>query len=383
MQTTLHAIATANPSFRLSQTEAAQFMTRVDGLPKALRRRIPSLYASSAIEYRYSCIEDYGRNPEDFQFYPQNSSLLPAPSTSDRNRAYAKYATPLALHAAQQALTESPYEPQEITHLLVVSCTGFISPGVEIELIQQLGLSSRIARTSIGFMGCHGALNGLKMAHDICQAHPRSRVLMVCVELCTLHFQIEDSIESVVTNALFSDGAAAVILSADPPLIDGKSVGKSVRKSLFYRRGESLILPDSQELMNWTIGDTGFLMGLSPQVPDRIGAGIFGYVEEILGEQGLSQSQMDFWAIHPGGIEIVRQVQSALNLPVSKLQESYDVLRDYGNMSSPTILFILKRILDRVRQEDLEQPRSAASQLGSAMAFGPGLTIEFALFQIL
>jgi alpha-pyrone synthase len=268
-------------------------------------------------------------------------------------------------------------------HLLVVSCTGFISPGVEIELIQQLGLSSRIARTSIGFMGCHGALNGLKMAHDICQAHPRSRVLMVCVELCTLHFQIEDSIESVVTNALFSDGAAAVILSADPPLIDGKSVGKSVRKSLFYRRGESLILPDSQELMNWTIGDTGFLMGLSPQVPDRIGAGIFGYVQEILGEQGLSQSQMDFWAIHPGGIEIVRQVQSALNLPVSKLQESYDVLRDYGNMSSPTILFILKRILDRVRQEDLEQPRSAASQLGSAMAFGPGLTIEFALFQIL
>jgi alpha-pyrone synthase len=375
MQTTLHAIATANPLFRLSQTEAAQFMTRVDGLPKALRRRIPSLYASSAIDYRYSCLEDYGRNPEDFQFYPQNSSLLPAPSTADRNRAYAKYATPLALNAAQQALTESPYAPQDITHLLVVSCTGFVSPGVEIELIQQLGLSSRIARTSIGFMGCHGALNGLKIGHDICQAHPRSRVLMVCVELCTLHFQIEDSIESVVTNALFSDGAAAVILSADSPLIDGKS--------LFYRSGESLILPDSRELMNWTIGDTGFLMGLSPQVPDRIGAGICGYVEEILGEQGLSQSQMDFWAIHPGGIEIVRQVQSALNLPSEKLQESYDVLRDYGNMSSPTILFILKRILDRLRQEDVEQPRSAASQLGSAMAFGPGLTIEFALFQIL
>ncbi len=354
-------------------------MTRVDGLPKALRRRIPSLYASSAIEYRYSCIEDYGHDPEDFQFYPKNSALLPAPSTADRNRAYGKYATPLALKVAQQALTESPYEPQDITHLLVISCTGFVSPGVEIELVQQLGLSARIARTSIGFMGCHGALNGLKMAHDICQAHPRSRVLMVCVELCTLHFQIEDSIESVVTNALFSDGAAAVILSADPPSTDGKSG----RKSLFYRSGESLILPDSQELMNWTIGDTGFLMGLSPQVPDRIGAGILGYVEQVLGEQGLLQSQIDFWAIHPGGIEIVRQVQSALNLPVSKLQESYDVLRDYGNMSSPTILFILKRILDRVRQEDIEQRESSPSQLGSAMAFGPGLTIEFALFQIL
>jgi alpha-pyrone synthase len=379
MQTTLHAIATANPSFKLSQAEAAQFMTRVDGLPKALRRRIPALYGRSAIDYRYSCIEDYGQNPKDFQFYPQNSALSPAPSTADRNRAYAKYATPLALIAAQQALTESAYESQEITHLLIVSCTGFVSPGVEIELIQQLGLSARIARTSIGFMGCHGALNGLKMAHDICQAHPRSRVLMVCVELCTLHFQIEDSIESVVTNALFSDGAAAVILSAAPPSTDGKSC----RKSLFYRSGESLILPDSQELMNWTIGDTGFLMGLSPQVPDRIGAGILRYVDQVLGEQGLSQSQMDFWAIHPGGIEIVRQVQSSLNLPVSKLQESYDVLRDYGNMSSPTILFILKRILDRVRQEDLEQPQSASSQLGSAMAFGPGLTIEYALFQIL
>ncbi len=375
MKTTLHAIATANPNFKLSQAEAAQFMTRVDGLPKGLRRRIPSLYDSSAIEYRYSCIEDYGRNPEDFQFYPQNSSLLPAPSTADRNRAYAKYATPLALNAAQNALTQSPYQPQEITHLLFISCTGFISPGVEIELIQQLGLSTRIARTSIGFMGCHGALNGLKMAHDICQAHLRSKVLMVCVELCTLHFQIEDSIESVVTNALFSDGSAAVILSSDPP--------SSSRKALLYCGGESLILPDSQDLMNWTIGDTGFLMGLSPQVPDRIGAGILGYVDQVLGEQGLSQSQIDFWAIHPGGIEIVRQVQSALNLPVSKLQESYDVLRDYGNMSSPTILFILKRILDRIRQENVEQPPSASSQLGSAMAFGPGLTIEFALFQIL
>ena len=376
MQTILHSIGTANPAFKLPQHHACQFMTQVEGMSNALRRRISSIYASSTIDLRYSCIPDYGVDPEDFEFYPKNWALQPFPSTKQRNLAYSHHATLLAVEAAQSALADSPYRAIDITHLVVVSCTGFSAPGVDVQLIQQLGLSTTVARTLIGFMGCHGALNGLKSAHDICQANPNARVLMVCVELCTLHFQIEDSIESVVTNALFSDGAAAVILSAD---LRDLSTGKtSSDKALVYRGGHSLVLQDSQDLMSWTIGDTGFLMGLSSLVPGLIGHHISDYVAKILESYDLSIPDLDFWAIHPGGIQIVRQVQAALDLSQSKLQESYNVLRDYGNMSSPTVLFILKQILDRTKQ----QPASTEPQIGSAMAFGPGLTIECALFEM-
>ena len=356
-------------------------MTQVEGMSNVLRRRISSIYASSTIDRRYSCIPDYGVDPKDFEFYPKNWALQPFPSTKQRNLTYSHHATILAVEAAQNALADSTYRAIDITHLVVVSCTGFSAPGVDVQLIQQLGLSTTVARTLIGFMGCHGALNGLKNAHDICQANPDARVLMVCVELCTLHFQIEDSIESVVTNALFSDGAAAAILSADlPALSTGETRPDKVQhKALVYRGGHSLVLQDSQDLMSWTIGNTGFLMGLSSLVPGIIGHHISEYVTKVLESYDLSLSDLDFWAVHPGGIQIVRQVQAALDLSQSKLQESYNVLRDYGNMSSPTVLFILKQILDRTKQETA----STEPQIGSAMAFGPGLAIEYALFEII
>ena len=370
MQTTLHAIATTNPSFKQSQTKLAHFMTQVESLSTALQRRIPSIYANSAIDWRYSCLADYGAEPESFEFYPKNWGLQPFPSTAVRNQTYSKHATVLAVDAASKALHQSHYAARDITHLIVVSCTGFSAPGVDVQIIQALELCPTVARTPIGFMGCHAALNGLKSANDICQSDPDARVLMVCVELCTLHFQIEDSIESVVTNALFSDGAAAVILSSEPMPAPGKA--------LVYRGGHSVVMPDSQDLMSWTIGDTGFMMGLSSQVPDRIGTNISSYIDGVLASHDLSRSDLSFWAVHPGGIQIVRQVQTALNLAQSQLQDSYDVLRNYGNMSSPTVLFILKQILERLNRDELPTP----NQLGGAMAFGPGLTIECALFEV-
>ncbi len=379
MPTTLHAIAIANPRFKQSQTQAAYFMSQVESLSPALRRRIPSIYASSAIERRYSCISDYGTEAaETFHFYPSTWTLQPFPTTAARNRAYAIHAPDLAIEVVRQCLAQSHYVAQDITHLIVVSCTGFSAPGVDIQIIQQVGLSERVARTLIGFMGCHGALNGLKVADGICRADAQARVLMVCVELCTLHFQIEDSIESAVTNALFSDGAAAVILSAEPAIHSGHGL----TCGLTYCGGDSVVLPDSQALMDWTIGDTGFLMGLSPQVPDRIGVEISSYVDRVLEPHGLLQSDIDFWAIHPGGVQIVRQIQTSLNLSQSQLQDSYDVLRDYGNMSSPTILFILKQMLDGLAQTLKQTPKLAKPQRGVAMAFGPGLTIESALFEV-
>jgi alpha-pyrone synthase len=370
MYTVLDAIATANPPFKRSQTEAAAFMAQVQGFSLETCHRIPSLYGRSGIDYRYSCIEDYGLTPEQFEFFPHNWSLKPFPTTADRNQKYQDCAITIAESAAQQALWQADLQPQEITHLIVVSCTGFSAPGVDLHLVNRLGLSSTVDRTVIGFMGCHAAFNGLKVAHAICQGDPQARVLLVCVELCSLHFQMNDTLENVIINAIFSDGAAAAVLSSRP---EAEAEGK-----LAYRAGYSQIIEDTADLMNWTIGDTGFLMGLSPQVPNVVVKHLPIYLETFLGRYNLTQESLNFFAIHPGGRRIIEKIQAALMLSEEMVRDSFEVLRLYGNMSSPTILFILKRLLER---HEAGQASGQGFQNGLAIAFGPGLSIEGCLFQ--
>jgi predicted naringenin-chalcone synthase len=370
MYTVLESIATANPPFKRTQAEAAGFMSRIQGLSDSTRRCIGSIYDRSGIDYRYSCLSDYGSEPEDFEFYPNNWSLTPFPTTADRNQKYQICAGAIAESAAQQALWQADLEAVEITHLIVVSCTGFSAPGVDLHLIQCLGLPTTVERTLVGFMGCHAALNGLKIAHSICQSNAQAKVLLVCVELCSLHFQIEDSLESVVVNAIFSDGAAAAILRS--------SSLHQARGKLAYTAGYSQVIQDELDLMNWTIGDSGFLMGLSPQVPDVIQRYLPAYLEAFLGRHQLAQDAVDFWAIHPGGRRIVETIQSVLLLADGRLRDSFEVLRLYGNMSSPTILFVLQRLL---AQHESGVKDGNGFQSGIALAFGPGLSIEGCLFQ--
>jgi alpha-pyrone synthase len=366
MHTVLTSIATANPPFQLSQSQALGFMSQLTNLSPKLQERARKIYANSGIDQRYTCIPDYLTTPENFSFYPQNWQLDPTPGTHDRNQLYQTYAAKIAESAAEQAIQQAQLSPDAITHLIVVSCTGFSAPGVDVHLIQQLGLRSDIDRTMIGFMGCYAAFNGLKTAHAICQSNPKARVLVVCVELCTLHFQAEDTIESVVINAIFGDGAAAAIFSSES---DAEAAGK-----LAYVDGYSLLAPDSLDLMHWTIGNTGFLMGLSSKVPATIVEHLPGYLKTLLDRNHLTQSAIDFWAVHPGGRQIVDQIQSLLQLSDNMVADSYAVLREYGNMSSTTILFILKRLL-------AQHQAGAGLNNGVAMAFGPGLTIEGCLFQ--
>jgi alpha-pyrone synthase len=368
MYTVLESIGTANPPFKRSQSEAARFMTQVEAFSAPLRNRIESIYEHSGIDYRYSCIEDYGLDPEQFEFYPKNWSLQPFPSTEARNQTYRDCAGAIAESAAQQALWQARRDAAEITHLIVVSCTGFSAPGVDIQLIQKLGLASTVDRTSIGFMGCHAAFNGLKVAHAICQSNDRAKVLLVCVELCSLHFQMKDSLENVVINAIFSDGAAAAILTAQST---AEAAGK-----LAYKDGSSQLIDGTLDLMNWTIGDTGFLMGLSPKVPEMVIHHLPKYLEAFLSRHHLTQDAIDFWAIHPGGRSIVEKIQVALGLRDRFVKDSFEVLRHYGNMSSPTVLFVLKRFLER-------HQRGLTDELnhGMALAFGPGLSIEGCLFE--
>ncbi len=372
MYTVLEAIATANPPYKLTQSEAADFMLKTESLSPSIRKRIPSIYANSGIDYRYSCIADYGGDLQNFELYPSNWQLTPTPTTFSRNQKYATYAPKLALQASQQAIADAGLSTQEITHLIVVSCTGFIAPGIDIHLIKHLGLADTTARTMIGFMGCHAAFNGLKTAHAICQSDRQAKVLLVCVELCSLHFQVADTLENTIINAIFADGSAAAVLTSQPfAAAEGK---------LAYTDGYSLLIEKTEELMKWTIGDTGFLMNLSPKVPEMVAEYLPNYLRNFLAKHHLTQKDLDFWAVHPGGRKIIDQIQSIFELGDRMVADSYQILRHYGNMSSPTVLFILKEILAKY-QAGISDRSNSTIENGIALAFGPGLSIEGCLFQ--
>ena len=344
-------------------------MQQVSGSPEALRKRLPAIYERTGIDYRYSAVEDYGRDPEDFTFYPSNWEG-DAPSTAQRNEKYREAAVPLAERVAGQALEEADLDAKDVTHLIVVSCTGFFAPGLDIELVKRLELPPTTQRTLIGFMGCYAAFNAMRAAHHICQSQPGARVLVVCVELCTLHFQISQTIRSAAVNALFSDGAAAAVFAAKRE--------REAGGQLAYAGGRTLLDDDSMGEMTWEIGDTGFLMGLTSRVPKVIASHLPDYIDALLSERE-TLDEVDFWAVHPGGRAIVEQAQETLALSDAQVEDSLEVLRRYGNMSSPTVLFILRRFLKRHRaargrgEEGFER--------GVAMAFGPGLTLEGACFE--
>ncbi|MBT8401375.1 MAG: type III polyketide synthase [Rhodothermia bacterium] len=371
MITTLDAIATGHPPLGRPQSEAADFMGRITSLPDKIRDRIPDLYERSAIEYRYSCIPDYIRDdPGQFEFYPPNWNLDPAPSTAERNRRYRDAVLPLAEDVARRAIEKAGLSPEDVTHVVAVSCTGFFAPGIDIALVKRLGLPPTTRRAMIGFMGCYAAFNGLRVADGFCKAYPGARVLLVCAELCTIHFQVTDSMEDAVINSLFSDGAAAAILSS--------RAADDARGRLAYVDSHSLLHDDSEDYMTWDIGDTGFLMGLSARVPAVIGQSVAGFVDELLVRNGLSRTDVDFWAIHPGGRAIVERAQAELGLTDDQVADSLDVLRLNGNMSSPTILFVLERLLSA---RNGARGASDAPESALAMAFGPGLTLEGCLLR--
>lgn len=369
--TVLEAIATANPPTRGEQRHAAQFMANIETLSDSLRSRIPAIYERSGIDYRYTCIPDYGHlEPSKFEFFPPSWSLKPSPTTQVRNRHYRTSVLPMAEDAAKQVLNEAGMAPDEITHVVAVSCTGFFAPGLDVELVKRLGLPPSTQRTLIGFMGCYAAFNAMRVADSFCRSDPRARVLVVCAELCTLHFQVEDTLESAVVNALFSDGAAAAIFSS-------RSREEAAGK-LAYAASQALLDDDSMGDMTWEIGDAGFLMGLSSRVPGVIARHLPDYIDELSSAVG-GRDKVGFWAIHPGGRAIVEKARDVLDLSPEDVEDSFETLRLHGNMSSPTILFVLKRILDRHNRE--RRDGEAGYQAGLAMAFGPGLTLEGAAFQ--
>lgn len=289
------------------------------------------------------------------------------PTTTQRMLRYEEHAATLAQAAVEQAIKTSGWQPDEITHLITISCTGFAAPGVDLSLIRNCHLNPSVTRTHVGFMGCHAAINGLRVAHAYAQADRRNRVLMCAVELCSLHQQYGWHPDHIVSNALFADGSAAVVGSQED--LTQSTGGESPNFAPFaVRDTRSFVVPDTEHMMSWHIRDHGFEMTLSAEVPSVINTLLRPWMTQWLAEHNLTIDQVQGWAIHPGGPRILEATQHSLELSDEQMGMPNSVLAQFGNMSSPTVLFIVQRL----RQQNVALPYVL-------LAFGPGLTIEAAL----
>ncbi|MEQ9403217.1 MAG: type III polyketide synthase [Cyclobacteriaceae bacterium] len=361
MSTYIKSIGTALPLYSTEQSRIADFMVRHLKLNEQEERNLRILYRASGIQNRYSVLEDFGRNLNGQSFFREDATF---PTAKPRMDLYQKHALSLAVQASKEAINDAGITMDSITHVITISCTGMYAPGLDIELIEELSLKTNTKRTSINFMGCYASFNGLKMADQIIRSEPESNVLMVCVELCTIHLQDKKDEENLLANAIFGDGAAALIINSK----EGK---RSLKVQNFY---SDLALSGKKE-MGWYIGDYGFEMKLSPRVPDVIKEGIEELTTSLLSHIQLDLSDIDYFAIHPGGKRILEVIEEKLHITKEQNRFAREALRSFGNMSSPTVLFVIKSIMEDVQSKD------NGKHLLS-FAFGPGLTLESAVLQV-
>jgi predicted naringenin-chalcone synthase len=363
MSVAILGIGTALPRYRITQEEATELAIHVCCKNDEQAALVQPMYRRSGIETRYMAVPP-GLAAELSDGVPHQEAAGThngdrGPGTEFRMRYYRQEAAPLAERAARAALESSPFAASDVTHLVTVSCTGFQAPGVDIELLQSLSLASTIERVHIGFMGCHGAINGLRVVRAFCDADPTARVLLCAVELCSLHYYFDWDPKKLVGNALFADGAAAAIAA---PTDCGTPWRLAATGSYLF--------PNSTKAMTWQIGDHGFEMTLAARVPGLIAENLRPWLERWLLQRGIELRDVRSWAVHPGGPRILLAVEAALSLEREATAVSREILSECGNMSSPTVMFILERLRQR------EAPRPCV-----ALGFGPGLIAEAALFQ--
>ncbi len=360
----IHGLGTASPLCAISQEHSVQLAAAYGCVTDEQRRQLMALYRLSKVRSRHSVLlESDSRDgfPAQSFFPPMQHEGDRGPTTAERMARYEADAPPLAARAAAAALADAGWAADTITQLVTVSCTGFAAPSVDAGLIRTLGLRPTVARTHVGFMGCHGALNGLRVADGLAEASADARVLVCAVELCSLHFQYGWHAQWLVANAIFSDGAAAIA---------GAGATEACSEAWTLVASGAGVLEDSAELMSWRIGNHGFEMALSARVPGVIERALRPWLDEWLSTQGTTVDQIATWALHPGGPRILEACAQAVGLEREDYAISREVLGEFGNMSSPTILFIL----DRLRRRHAPRPCVA-------IGFGPGLAVEAALFR--
>jgi alkylresorcinol/alkylpyrone synthase len=345
------ALQTGVPRNCYVQDEITDFyvqLLNLEGKPR--ERAIRAIMNYAGISSRYSVVEA--------AFFAESKS------TQERNELYMAEALPLAEAVIQTGLEQVGLSPRDVDSLTVVSCTGFNVPGLDLLLARELDMASSLRRACIFGMGCYGAFPGIKHAMETVQAVPNRLAVMLALELCTIHLQFDDSAQSVVSSSLFADGAGMLLIGGEESGLDGPTIIDT----------ETYCDYQTLDQMSFTVTNHGFRMYLSSYVPDILAANIRGFVERLLQRNHLEAKDVKFWAIHPGSKRIVEYIQAKLALSHEQVHYSLEVLRDYGNMSSATVLFVLSHIL--------EEGTAQEGDYIVMMAFGPGLTMEAILLQV-
>ncbi len=396
MTVRLLGLGVATPEHQMTQDEALQMFTEIVCEEERQSRLASVLFRKAEVKTRNTAMPHKvaynwcGDNSPEHSAAPAFDRAIPSeltplvvagqskgPTTRERMELYARFASDLAVQSARQALEASQVNAEQITHLVVVTCTGFDAPGVDLELIERLGLPKTTQRVQVGFMGCHGAINGIRTALAIAGSNPRAKVLLCAIELCSLHYRFTWDAEKIIGNALFADGSGSIIVSAHQAEPTVSPTPSTANGEWLIEDTGSVVISDSRETMSWSIGDHGFDMRLTSDVGDKIEAELSGWLTSWLSEQQLSLEDINYWGVHPGGPRILTAVQNSLGLDDDSLAVSHSILQRHGNMSSPTVLFILNEFL-HLRSVKRDVGREHCVLLG----FGPGLVAEIALLSV-
>lgn len=365
-------MATGNPKYKVTQKEALAIAMDAPACAN-LRNVLERVYSNSRISTRYMAIPDFTptqREEGDENFFPDNRFSV---SVQERLVKYKEVAVPLVTEVCQRAIDQAGLPLSDIGKLVVVSSTGFLGPSLDCALIENLGLSRGTDRSLVGFMGCAAAMNGYRIALDYVNAHPGKLALMVCVEISSVHTTFKDSINDAILHAIFADGAAACVLGARKP--SEVPVG-----TLAIVDEHGHLMDGTKDGITLSINDDGISCVLSKYLPQYIAKNMGGFVDAFLGKHGIKRSdclgQDFFWAIHPGGRRIIEEAQNGLGLKESHAADSWAVLDTYGNMLSPSVMFVLDRVFQRQNEHIKKGEFDKCYKMGLAFSFSPGVGAE-------
>jgi len=372
---TILGIATGNPAYRVSQQEALAIAEKCPDCT-SIRPVLARIYGNSRIDYRYMAVPDFTpdqRVAGDENFFSSDMCFkMPIEKRLDMFR---EKSVPLVTKVCKEALANAGVSTDEIGKLVVVSSTGFLGPGLDCELIKTLGLSRGVDRSLIGFMGCAAAMNGFRVANDYAASHPGKMALMCCVEISSVHTTFDDNVNDAILHAIFADGCAAAVISGERP------GAKRAKGKFGVVDTHGWLMEGTEDGITLSINENGISCVLSKYLPQYIAKNMGGYVDDFLGKHHLQKSDLDFWAIHPGGRRIIEEAQNGLGLSEEQAKYSWTVLSQYGNMLSPSVMFVLELILNDHNKE-LAQGKRGLKQ-GLAFSFSPGVGAEGILLKVM
>lgn len=357
----IEAVATGSPSQVVDQAVNAGRVAELFSDP-VQRQRIPRIYAKTRIDTRHLAIDPLA--PEFLEFSRKPGTIR------ERMNLFVEHAVPLAVDVARRAVAGLENPADDIGQLIFVTSTGFIAPGVDVAVVKQLGLSPTVGRMVINFMGCAAAMNGIRAAVDYVRAHPDKKAMVLCIELSSVNAVFDDDVNDVITHSLFGDGCGAVVIGANQvhkPLAAG---------SVVIRDSFSHLFDDAEDGIVLGVKDAGITCELATSLPDYIYRGVDPVVSEVLARNGLGKTDIELWAIHPGGPRIIEESARSLGIPTELAAPSWEVLAEHGNMLSVSLIFVLERM---IRDAQTAAPIST----GVAFSFAPGVTLEGIVFDVI